>query len=91
MKPFKYGCVVSGDNFCPRPQLEKQLREFAAAGQTHGAGEMDLVGACDFVIVGRAGRIGVEQHQRMAEFVCAGAFKIGRRLRISCNQRGTGL
>lgn len=33
MKPFKYGCVVSGDNFCPRPELERQLQEFARAGQ----------------------------------------------------------
>ena len=33
MKPFKYGCVVGGENFCPRPRLEKQLQEFAASGQ----------------------------------------------------------
>ena len=33
MKPFKYGCVVSGENFCPRPMLEKQLQEFARDGQ----------------------------------------------------------
>ncbi|MBR0197081.1 MAG: hypothetical protein IJQ34_03010 [Kiritimatiellae bacterium] len=33
MKPFKYGCVVSGENFCPRPELERQLQEFAASGQ----------------------------------------------------------
>ena len=33
MKPFKYGCVVGGENFCPRPSLEKQLQEFAADGQ----------------------------------------------------------
>ena len=33
MKPFRYGCVVSGENFCPRPELERQLREFAASGQ----------------------------------------------------------
>lgn len=33
MKPFKYGCVVGGENFCPRPVLEKQLREFAESGQ----------------------------------------------------------
>lgn len=33
MKPFKYGCVVGGENFCPRPRLEKQLQVFAASGQ----------------------------------------------------------
>ena len=33
MKPFRYGCVVSGENFCPRPELERQLREFAESGQ----------------------------------------------------------
>ena len=33
MTPFKYGCIVSGENFCPRPELEKQLQEFAASGQ----------------------------------------------------------
>lgn len=33
MNPFKYGCVVDGEHFCPRPQLERQLQEFAASGQ----------------------------------------------------------
>ena len=33
MNPFKYGCVVSGENFCPRPELERQLKEFAKSGQ----------------------------------------------------------
>lgn len=33
MRPFKYGCVVSGDNFCSRPELERQLRDFALSGQ----------------------------------------------------------
>jgi len=33
MKPFKYGCVVGGENFCPRPLLEKQLQDFASDGQ----------------------------------------------------------
>ena len=33
MNPFKYGCVVKGENFCPRPELAKQLRAFAEAGQ----------------------------------------------------------
>lgn len=33
MNPFQYGCVVGGENFCPRPELEKQLREFAESGQ----------------------------------------------------------
>ena len=25
MRPFKYGCVVTGDAFCPRPALQKAL------------------------------------------------------------------
>ena len=33
MNPFQYGCVVGGENFCPRPELERQLREFAESGQ----------------------------------------------------------
>ena len=33
MNPFKYGCVVAGENFCPRPELERQLKEFAKSGQ----------------------------------------------------------
>lgn len=33
MKPFRYGCVVGGENFCPRPELERQLKEFASSGQ----------------------------------------------------------
>lgn len=31
--PFKYGCVVSGDHFCLRPQAERDLRRFAESGQ----------------------------------------------------------
>ena len=33
MNPFKYGCVVDGEFFCPRPNLERQLKAFAEAGQ----------------------------------------------------------
>ena len=33
MNPFKYGCVVAGENFCPRPELERQLKDFAKTGQ----------------------------------------------------------
>ena len=43
MKPFRYGCIVSGENFCPRPELENQLREYARSGQNvviHGARRM---------------------------------------------------
>ena len=25
VNPFKYGCVVDGEFFCPRPKLERQL------------------------------------------------------------------
>ena len=31
--PFRYGCVVEGEYFCPRPELERQLRDYAEAEQ----------------------------------------------------------
>ena len=31
--PFRYGCVVDGEYFCPRPELERQLRQYAESGQ----------------------------------------------------------
>ena len=31
--PFKYGCVVSGDSFCERPELERKLVDFIRSGQ----------------------------------------------------------
>ena len=31
--PFRYGCVVDGEYFCPRPELERQLRNYAESGQ----------------------------------------------------------
>jgi hypothetical protein len=33
MNPFKYGCVVDGDNFCARLDAERQLQSFAESGQ----------------------------------------------------------
>ena len=43
MNPFKYGCVVEGDFFCPRPELERDLAAFFKSGQNvviQGAGMM---------------------------------------------------
>lgn len=37
--PFRHGGVVEGEYFCPRPNLERQLRDYAEAGQ-------DLVMLC---------------------------------------------
>jgi hypothetical protein len=34
MNPFKYGRVVSADDFCPRPRLLKQLTGFIKSGQS---------------------------------------------------------
>ena len=31
--PFKYGCVVGGDSFCERPDLERKLAAFVRSGQ----------------------------------------------------------
>lgn len=33
MNAFKYGCVVGGKWYCPRPFLERELRRFLTAGQ----------------------------------------------------------
>ena len=33
MSPFKYGCAVSNEFFCPRPELERRLREHVLSGQ----------------------------------------------------------
>ena len=33
MNPFRHGCAVDGEFFCPRPELERQLRSFAESGQ----------------------------------------------------------
>ena len=33
MKPFKYGCVVTGETFCPRPDLQKRLATCVKDGQ----------------------------------------------------------
>ena len=44
MNPFRHGCAVDGEYFCPRPELERQLRSFAESGQNvvvHGELRMD--------------------------------------------------
>ena len=33
MEPFKFGCIVKGGHYCPRPELEAQLRRYLEAGQ----------------------------------------------------------
>lgn len=33
MKPFEYGCVVKGDTFCPRPEIESLLTSNMESGQ----------------------------------------------------------
>ena len=43
MNPFRHGCAVDGEYFCPRPELERQLRSFAESGQNvvvHGERRM---------------------------------------------------
>ena len=32
MNPFRHGCVVDCEYFCPRPELERHLRSFAESG-----------------------------------------------------------
>ena len=33
MEPFKFGCIVGGDHYCARPQLEKELKRHIVGGQ----------------------------------------------------------
>ena len=33
MEAFKYGCIVDGEFFCPRPELTRQLASYIASGQ----------------------------------------------------------
>ena len=33
MEPFKFGCIVEKEHFCPRPALESALRRYIAGGQ----------------------------------------------------------
>ena len=33
MEPFKFGCIVRAEHYCPRPELEGQLRRYIEAGQ----------------------------------------------------------
>ena len=33
MNPCKYGCVVAGENYCRRPELQRQLSELVKSGQ----------------------------------------------------------
>lgn len=33
MNPFKYGCTVAGEYFCPRKELAKRLRGYVESGQ----------------------------------------------------------
>ena len=33
MSPFKYGCIVENEYFCPRIKLERQLQQYARDGQ----------------------------------------------------------
>ena len=33
MNPFRYGCIVAGENYCPRKELQRQLKELIASGQ----------------------------------------------------------
>ena len=32
-EPFKFGCIVEKEHFCPRPELEKDLRRYVSGGQ----------------------------------------------------------
>lgn len=33
MEPFKFGCIVEKEHFCPRPELETELRRYISGGQ----------------------------------------------------------
>lgn len=61
MNPFKYGQLVSGGDFCPRPRLLKELKGFVTSGQNvviHGErriGKTSLI--CEAVRRLRANRM----------------------------------
>ena len=33
VEPFKFGCIVEKEHFCPRPALEAELRRYVSGGQ----------------------------------------------------------
>ena len=33
MSPFKYGMIVGGDHYCPRPELARQFIKLVESGQ----------------------------------------------------------
>ena len=56
--PFRYGCVVEGGFYCPRPRLEKQLSGFIEAGQNvviHGERRMGKTSLINAVVHGMRG------------------------------------
>lgn len=58
MRPFKFGCVVEGEDFCPRNELERQLQDYAGCGQNvvvHGARRMGKTSLIKHAIKGMRG------------------------------------
>ena len=56
--PFRYGCVVEGNFYCPRPALEKQLAGFIRSGQNvviHGERRMGKTSLINAVVRGMRG------------------------------------
>lgn len=56
--PFRYGCVVAGGFYCPRPALEKELARFIRAGQNvvlHGERRMGKTSLVHATVAGMRG------------------------------------
>ena len=56
--PFRYGCVVDGGFYCPRPLLEKELGRFIRAGQNvvlHGERRMGKTSLVHATVSGMRG------------------------------------
>ena len=56
--PFRYGCVVEGGFYCPRPALERQLAGFIRSGQNvviHGERRMGKTSLVNAVVRGMRG------------------------------------
>ena len=58
INPFRYGCVVEDNFYCPRPLLEKQLAGFIRSGQNvviHGERRMGKTSLINAVVRGMRG------------------------------------
>lgn len=58
MNPFKYGQIVRADDFCPRPKLLKEIKEFIISGQNVVVRGERRIGKTSLILeaIGRLGK-----------------------------------